>query len=113
VQHSLLAMLEFYHQKRISLEKIVEKMCHAPADLFKIDKRGYIRKGYWADLVMIDLNKPERVTKESLHYKCNWSPFENYIFKSKITHTLVNGNLVYDNGKFNDTIKGMQILFNR
>lgn len=113
VQHSLLAMLEFYHQKKISLEKIIEKMCHAPADVFKIDKRGYIRKGYWADLVLIDLNKPEKVEKEGLHYKCQWSPFENYTFKSKITHTLVNGNLIYENGKFNDTIKGMQILFNR
>jgi len=113
VQHSLLAMLEFYHQGKISLEKIVEKMCHAPADLFQIDKRGYIRIGYWADLVLIDLSKPEKVEKQNLLYKCKWSPFENYTFKSKITHTLVNGNLVYANNEINDTIKGMQLKFNR
>jgi len=113
VQHSLLAMLEFYHQGKISLEKIVEKMSHAPADLFQIDKRGYIRKGYWADLVLIDLNKPEKVERQNLLYKCKWSPFDNYTFKSKITHTLVNGNLVYANNEINDTIKGMQLKFNR
>jgi len=113
VQHSLLAMLEFYHQGKISLERIVEKMCHAPAELFQVDKRGYIRKGYWADIVIVDLNKPELVTKDSLFYKCKWSPFENYMFKSKVMQTLVNGNLVYNNGDFNDSIKGMKLMFNR
>jgi dihydroorotase len=113
VQHALPAMLEFYHQGKITLEKIVEKMCHSPAEIFKIDKRGYIRKGYWADLVLIDLNKPERVEKDNIHYKCKWSPFEDFTFSSKITHTFVNGNLVYNNGIFHEKTKGMKLMFNR
>jgi len=113
VQHSLQVMLELYHQGKISLEKIVEKMCHAPADIFQIDKRGYIRKGYWADIVLVDLNNPQKVEKSNLHYKCKWSPFEGYEFKSKISHTFVNGNLVFENGNFNESIKGMPLMFNR
>lgn len=113
VQHSLPAMLEFYKQNRISLENIVTKMCHNPAIRFKIDKRGFIKKGYWADLVVIDLNKEWTVNKDNILYKCNWSPFEGFKFRSSITHTIVNGNLVYENGKFNESHKGKSIQFNR
>lgn len=112
VQHSLVAMLDFYHQKKISLEKIVEKMCHTPADIFKIDKRGYIRKGYWADLVLININTEWKVAQENILYKCKWSPFENHNFKSKILKTFVNGNLIYDEGKINKSFKGKQLSFN-
>ncbi len=113
VQHSLQAMLEFYKQGKISLEKIVEKMCHAPAQLFKIDKRAYIREGYWADLVLVDLDAEQKVEKSNIHYKCGWSPFEGTIFHSKILYTFVNGNIVYYNGKFNEDIKGKALKFNR
>ncbi len=113
VQHALNVMLEFYYQKKISLEKIVDKMCHKPAELFKIDRRGYIREGYRADMVLIDLDKEYTVSKDNLLYKCQWSPFENQIFHSKITHTFVNGNLVYKDGVFNEGIKGMALEFNR
>lgn len=113
VQHSLNVMLEFYHQKMISLEKIVDKMCHKPAELFKVDKRGFIRVGYRADIVLFDLNTEYKVSKENILYKCNWSPFENYTFHSKVTHTFINGNLVYENGIFNEDIKGMALEFNR
>lgn len=113
VQHSLVAMLELYHQQKISLEKIVEKMCHAPADIFHINKRGYIREGYWADLVIVDLKNKWKVTKDNILYKCKWSPFEGQTFNSKITHTFVNGNLVFGNGKFNESVKGIRLLFDR
>jgi dihydroorotase len=113
VQHSLLAMLEFYHKGSISLEKIVEKMCHAPSDIFQIDRRGYIRKGYWADLVLIDLHSKNKVEKENIYYKCGWSTFEGLTFESKIYQTYVNGNLVYDNGTFYETNKGKALIFNR
>ncbi len=113
VQHSLQAMLEFHKQGKISLEKIVEKMCHAPAQLFKIDKRAYIKEGYWADLVLVDLNAEQKVDKSNIHYKCGWSPFEGMVFHSKILYTFVNGNIVYDNGKFNEDIKGKALKFNR
>ena len=113
VQHSLTAMLDFYHQKKISLEKVVEKMCHAPAVCFQVEKRGFIRKGYWADLVLIDLNKPNTVDQSNILYKCRWSPFEGHTFQSSVTHTFVNGNLVYENGVFDETEKGMRLLFER
>jgi dihydroorotase len=113
VQHSILAMLEFYKQKKISLEMIVNKMSHNVADIFNIDKRGYIREGYFADLVLVNLNKPNTVTKESLLYKCGWSPFEGYTFASSIEKTFVNGHLVYDNGIFDESKKGERLSFNR
>ena len=99
VQHSLAAMLQFYHQEKISLEKIVEKMCHNPAILFQIKDRGFIREGYKADLVLVDLNAPWSVQADNIQYKCGWSPFEGVTFKSRVTHTFVNGNLVYRNFK--------------
>lgn len=100
VQHALPAMLEMYHQGKISLEKIVEKMCHNPAILFRIDKRGFIREGYKADLCLVDLNAPWTVQDSNIFYKCGWSPFKNTTFRSRITHTFVNGQLVYNNFKF-------------
>jgi dihydroorotase len=113
VQHALLAMLEMHLEGRLSIQKIVEKMCHAPSDIFHIDKRGYIKKGYWADLVLIDLKQPTQVLESNIHYKCGWSPFEAYTFHSSIDKTFVNGNLVYDNGTFYEDIKGRALSFNR
>lgn len=113
VQHGLVAMLNKYHDGVIDIEKIVEKMCHNPAILFQIEKRGYIKKGFYADLVIVDPNNPWTVEKNNILYKCGWSPFEGETFQSKITHTFVNGNLIFDNGQFNDQIKGKRLLFNR
>jgi dihydroorotase len=113
VQHSLVAMLEFYHQKKITLEKIVEKMCHAPAICFQVDKRGFLREGYWADFVLIDLQQPWTVNKGNIFYKCGWSPFEGQVFNSKITHTFVNGIPVYENGMFDESKMGKRLKFNR
>jgi dihydroorotase len=113
VQHSVLAMLDFYHRNKISLEHIVKKMSHDVADLFRINNRGYIREGYFADLVLVDLKKQSAVTKDSLLYKCKWSPFEGHTFKSSISKTFVNGHLVYDNGKFDESQYGNRLTFNR
>jgi dihydroorotase len=113
VQHSLPAMLEFYHKKKIPLEKIVEKMCHAPANVFHISKRGFIREGYWADLVLIDLKSPWTVNKSNLFYKCGWSPFEGVKFHSRIKSTLVNGAIIYNEGVFADNKSGMALSFER
>jgi len=113
VQHALPALLQAYRQGKISVEKIVEKMCHNPAKIFKIEKRGFIKKGYYADLVLVDIASPWTVTKENVLYKCGWSPFEGSTFYSKITHTFVNGHLAYQNGVFNNTLKGKRLLFNR
>jgi dihydroorotase len=109
VQHSLNIMLEFYKQGLISLEKIIEKMCHNPAILYSIEKRGFIREGYFADLIIVDLNSNWTVGKHNILYKCGWSPIENTTFQTKVTHTFVNGNLVYDNGYFNENIKGQPL----
>ncbi len=106
VQHSLNIMLEFYKQGLISLEKIAEKMCHNPATLYHIEKRGFIREGYFADLTLVDLDSSWTVTKENLLYKCGWSPVEGTTFQTKVTHTFVNGNLVFANGVFDETTKG-------
>lgn len=113
VQHSVLAMLDFYHQKKISLEHIVKKMSHDVANLFRINSRGFIREGYFADLILVDLKKQTSVTKENILYKCKWSPFEGHTFKSSIEKTFVNGNLIYDNGKFNESHFGSRLTFNR
>ncbi|WP_294207470.1 dihydroorotase [uncultured Chryseobacterium sp.] len=111
VQHSLPVMLENYKNGKISLEKIVEKMCHNPAILFRISKRGFVREGYKADLVLADLNDPWTVDKENLLYHCGWSPLEGMELHSKITHTFVNGHLVYDQGKINEQKFGERLLF--
>lgn len=113
VQHSLNVMLEYYRNGKISLEKIVEKMCHNPAILFEIEKRGFIKEGYKADLVLVDLNKEYTVSKENILYKCGWSPLENETFHSEITHTFINGNLAYENGRFSDEKFGERLLFER
>ena len=112
VQHALLAMFEAVRNRKISVEKMVEKMSHNPAILFKIEKRGYIKKGYYADLVLIDTSKSQVVTRENILYKCGWSPFEGTEFSSTITHTFVNGKLIYNLGVFNDKIKGKRLKFN-
>ena len=113
VQHAIPAILEKVKEGVISIEKAVEKMCHNPAKLFQIEKRGFIKEGYFADLVLIDTNKPQTVSKDNILYKCGWSPFEGTTFSSTITHTFVNGNLMYNNGVFDDKIKGKRITFNR
>ena len=113
VQHTLVLMIENFKNGKITLEKIVEKMCHNPAILFQIEKRGFIREGYKADVVLVDLNDNSTVTKENILYKCGWSPFEGSVFHSKITHTFVNGNLVYENGKVADEKFGERLLFER
>ena len=113
VQHSLNVMLEFHKQGKISLEKIAQKMAHSVADCFEIDRRGYIREGYWADLVLIDLSEKTLVTKDSLYAKCGWSPFEGTEFSSKITHTIVSGNVAFNNGKFDEINKGQRLTFER
>ena len=113
VQHAIIALLEKVKEGVIPIEKAVEKMSHNPAKLFQIEKRGFIKEGYFADIVLIDINKPQTVSKDNILYKCGWSPFEGTTFSSTITHTFVNGNLIYNNGVFNDEIKGKRITFNR
>jgi dihydroorotase len=113
VQHAVVAMFEAHHQGKISVEKIVEKMCHNPAKIFKIEKRGFIREGYFADLVIVNPSLPWSVKPENILAKCGWSPFENYTFKSRITHTFVNGELVYNNFKVKDLRNGKRLLFDR
>jgi len=106
-------MMEAVKKEKISIEKVVEKMCHNPSRLFKIDKRGFVKEGYYADLVLVDTNSPQTVDKENILYKCGWSPFEGTTFHSTVTHTFVNGHLIYNKGVFNDSIKGKRLIFNR
>ena len=113
VQHALPAMLEMSNKGKIGIEKVVEKMCHNPAILFQIKKRGYIKEGYFADLVLVDLISPWTVNKQNILYKCKWSPFEGTTFKSRITHTFVNGSLVYNNFKLTNIKSAKQLTFNR
>ncbi|HMI05924.1 MAG TPA: dihydroorotase [Flavobacterium sp.] len=113
VQHAVVAMFEAYHQGKISVEKIVEKMAHNPAKIFKIEKRGFIREGFYADLVIVNPGLPWSVKKENILYKCGWSPLEGVNFKSRITHTFVNGQLVYNNFKVKDIHCGKRLLFDR
>ena len=113
VQHPLLLMLHYAKQGKISIEKVVEKMSHAVADCFKIDRRGYIREGYYADLVIVNPNQTNTVTKENILYKCGWSPLEGFQFPATITHTFVNGKIVYGNGQWNESHKGMRMKFDR
>ncbi len=111
VQHSLNIMLNFYHKRQISLEQIVEKMCHAPAICYQIEDRGFLEEGYWADMVLLDPDKEWKVTKNNLHYKCNWSPFEGQDFRGKVEATVVSGHLAYYNGQFNESKMGERLLF--
>ena len=111
VQHSLNMMFEHYLNKKITLEKIVQKMCHNPATLFRVNKRGFIRKNYFADIVIIDPRKNYTVDSNNILYKCGWSPFEGTKFNSQITHTFINGNLVYENGSINEDFRGKKISF--
>ena len=113
VQHALVAMMESYSKGKISIEKIVEKMCHNPAKIFKIENRGYIKEGYFADLVLVNPHMPWNVKKENIIAKCGWSPFEGINFKSRVTHTFVNGKLAYANGKVKDIIAGQRLTFDR
>jgi dihydroorotase len=113
IQHSLLMMIELYHQGKISIEKIVEKMCHAPADCFQIIDRGYLDEGAFADLVLFDVSDTTTVSKDGLQYKCAWSPYEGKTFKSKVCQTIVNGTVVYDNGNFTEKHVGQRVLFDR
>lgn len=111
VQHSIVAMLEFYHHGKIKLEQIVEKMAHNPAILFRIQKRGFIREGYFADLTLVDLNDPWVVGEENILSKCKWSPFTGQVFQSKVTHTIVSGHLAYNEGVFDESVKGRRLKF--
>ena len=113
VQHGLISMLEAVKQGKISLPKVIEKMCHNPAKIFKIEKRGFLRVGYYADIVVVDLKESQLIEKENILYKCGWSPFEGTTFSSTVTHTFVNGNLIYENGAFNESIKGQRLKFER
>jgi dihydroorotase len=113
VQHALPAMLAFVNQGKISLEKIVEKMCHNPAICFRVENRGFIREGYFADLVLVDLNNSWEVNKDNILYKCGWSPFEGETFNAQITHTFVNGHIAYEYGNFDETQRGMRLTFDR
>ncbi len=112
VQHSLQLMLEHYKAGRITLNKMIQKMCHAPADLFRIEERGYLREGYWADIVIVNPDTEEEVTKDNLHYKCGWSPFEGEVFTTSIEATIVSGHVAYADGKFNEDVKGQRLTFN-
>ena len=113
VQHALTAMLEKYHEGKITAEKVVEKMCHNPAKLFQIEKRGFIREGYYADLAVVDMNAPWTVSQNNILYKCGWSPFDGTRFRTKVTHTFVNGHLAYDKGLFSSVRNAKRLTFNR
>jgi dihydroorotase len=113
VQHALPTMLELMHQGVFTLHQVVEKMCHAPARLFRIEGRGFIREGHHADLVLVDLDAPWTVTKENLLYKCGWSPLEGQRFRSRVVHTWVNGRSVYANGQVDRTVRGQRLRFDR
>ncbi len=113
VQHSLSLMLHYYKEGKISLEKIAEKMSHAVADCFQIKERGYVREGYFADLVLVDIKRKTKVSKENILYKCGWSPLEGFEFPATITHTFVNGHLVYEEGGWNESVSGQRLIFDR
>lgn len=113
VQHAVVALMQAYHSGKISIEKLVEKIAHNPAILFQIEKRGFIRQGYFADLILVDPNNPWTVTPNNILYKCGWSPFEGTTFKSRITHTILNGVIVYHNTKFTNHNAAMRLTFNR
>lgn len=111
IQHTLNVMLDFHQKGKISLEKIVEKMCHAPAECFRLSERGYVREGYWADLAILDLDENWTVSKNNIFYKCGWSPFEGHTFKGRVSSTIVSGHLAYHDGVFNENKKGERLKF--
>jgi dihydroorotase len=113
VQHALPLMLDFYYKGMISLERIVEKMCHAVADCFQIEKRGYLDEGYWADFSIVDIHKPYSISKENILYKCGWSPLEGKILRGAVDMTFVNGNMVFGDGKIVEVGSGQRLLFER
>ena len=113
VQHPLLLMLYYYKAGRISLEKIAQKMSHAVADCFQVKERGYVREGYYADLVIVDMKTNTKVTNDNILYKCGWSPLRGFEFPATITHSFVNGNLVYGNGRWDESNKGQRLSFDR
>jgi dihydroorotase len=113
VQHSIQALLDMVKKGWFTIEKVVEKMAHHPAILFQVDRRGFIREGYWADLVLVDPNQPQQVSKENILYKCGWSPFEGHTFSSTITHTIISGVLKWENGRFCSELPGERVLFER
>ncbi len=113
VQHAVVAMAELVHQGVLSIEQMVDKMCHAPAVCFQVAERGFIREGYHADLVLLNMERPWQVQQDNLLYKCGWSPFEGQVFQSAVTHTFVNGHLAYCNGNFDDSILGARLSFQR
>ena len=113
VQHSLPMMLHYVKEGKISLEKVVEKMCHAIATIYQMEKRGFIREGYFADLVMVDMQAPVTVSKQNILYKCGWSPLEGFTFPASIEKTFVNGSMVYGNSIWNESVKGKRLLFDR
>src|SRR5690606_26377985 len=113
VQHALQALLELYKKGKLSLEQIVQKTAHHTAICFQVEKRGFIREGYWADLVLVDINKPYLVSKENIRSKCGWSPFEGTTFSSSITHTIVSGQLVFEQDKIIEAGPGRRLRFNR
>ena len=106
-------MLQYVKEGRISIEKVVEKMCHAPAKCFQVAERGYIREGYHADLVLVNMNESYQVTKSNILYKCGWSPFEGHTFPATVEATIINGNVVYENGKVLDLHRGQRLVFER
>ena len=113
IEHSLIAMLEMAHQGIFSKELVVEKMCHAPAQLFQIEKRGFIKEGYYADLVLVAPHQKNTISDASVHYKCQWSPFSGTTFSHAVTHTLINGQVVFEKGFINPNRSGMPLTFNR
>ena len=113
VQHSLNMMLEFYHQGRISMERIVEKMCHAPAQCFQIEQRGFLEEGYWADVVILDPDREWTVAPDNIYYKCGWSPMLGHTFRGMVEATIVSGHLAYQNGRFFEEKKGERLRFER
>ena len=113
IQSALPAVLEHFHSGLLSLETIAAKIAHNPARIFSVKERGFIREGYWADLVLIDLNKPQTVAKENILYKCGWSPFEGLTFRSSVETTIVSGQIVWQNGNVNSAVRGQRLEFER
>ena len=111
MQHALPMMLEACHNGQLTLEKLVEKMCHAPTDCLRVAQRGYLREGYWANLALVDMNRGFAVSKDTILYQCGWPPLEGKSFRLSVTHTVVSGHLAYHNGQFDETVAGKRLAF--